>query len=236
MGPFRPTPEEARGRPEVGVNKNPPNQAKSATIMKIWTSEHIFNHSWESVTGGQWQKYPNPHNQAVVGTDVLERRVENGVLYSNRIISSDWGLADWVQKLIGANKVCYAHEYSMVNPQDRVMEMRSRNLSFNNFVYMESIIVNTVSNNSNKGKAAMDWIVDKLGQECSALSISSSLDKIKQEILDLKHTVAGSLIQPARQSIEDLQARVQVDLQKLGHSIAQPVMLKAEDISSSKSL
>merc|ERR1711872_1121235 len=76
MGPFRPTPEEARGRPEVGVNKNPPNQAKSATIMKIWTSEHIFNHSWESVTGGQWQKYPNPHNQAVVGTDVLEWRAE----------------------------------------------------------------------------------------------------------------------------------------------------------------
>merc|ERR1712002_591812 len=271
MGPFRPTPEEARGRPEVGVNKNPPNQAKTATIMKIWTSEHIFNHSWESVTGGQWQKYPNPHNQAVVGTDVLERRVENGVLYSNRIISSDWGLADWVQKLIGANKVCYAHEYSMVDPRERIMEMRSRNLSFNNFVtmeetmtyrphpeqsdktlmkqetivtvqgvpltsYMESIIVNTVSKNSNKGKAAIDWIVEKLGQECSALSISSSLDKIKQEILDLKHTVAGSLIQPARQSIADLQARVQVDLQKLGHSIAQPVMLKAEDISSSKSL
>jgi hypothetical protein len=32
--------------------------------MRIWTSEHIFNHSWETVTEGQWQKYPNPHNQA----------------------------------------------------------------------------------------------------------------------------------------------------------------------------
>ena len=32
--------------------------------------------------------------------------------------------------------------------------------------YMENIIVNTVSNNSNKGKAAIEWIVDKLGQEC----------------------------------------------------------------------
>lgn len=82
----------------------------------------------------------------------------------------------------------------------------------------------------------MDWIVEKLGQECSALKISSSLDKIKNEILDLKHTVAGSLIQPARQSIEDLQARVQVDLQKLGHSIAQPVILKAEDLTTSKPL
>ena len=32
--------------------------------------------------------------------------------------------------------------------------------------YMESIIVNTVSNNSSKGKAAIDWVVEKLGQEC----------------------------------------------------------------------
>jgi len=228
----------------------------------------VFGHSWESVTGGQWQKYPNPHNQAVIGTDVIDRRVEDGVLYSNRLISSDWGLADWVQKLIGANKVCYAHEYSMVDPAKRVMEMHSRNLSFCNVVtmeekmtyrphpedegrtvmkqetvvtvqgvpltsYMESIIVNTVDKNSNKGRAAIEWIVEKLGQECSALSISSSLDKLKSEILDLKHTVADSLLQSARQSVDDLQARIQTDLQKLGTSIAQPVILKAEEISKS---
>ena len=52
--------------------------------MKIWTSEHVFNHSWETVTQGQWQKYPNPHNSAVLGTDVVDRRVENGVLHSHR--------------------------------------------------------------------------------------------------------------------------------------------------------
>lgn len=240
--------------------------------MKIWTSEHVFNHSWETVTGGQWQKYPNPHNQAVVGTDVVERKVENGILHTSRIISSDWGLADWVQKLIGANKVCYAHEYSKVDPAARVMEMHSRNLSFNNVVtmeekmtyrphpetsghtlmtqetvvtvqgvpltsYMEGIIVNTVSSNSNKGREAIEWIVEKLGKECSALSISSSLDKLKTEILDLKHTVADSIIQPAKQSIDDLQERIQVDLQKLGSRVAQPVMLKAEEnLAASKSL
>lgn len=75
--------------------------------MKIWTSEHVFNHSWETVTQSQWQKYPNPHNPAVLATDVVERSVDpvSGVLHSRRIISSDWGLAPWVQSLIGANKV-----------------------------------------------------------------------------------------------------------------------------------
>ena len=45
----------------------------------------------------------------------------------------------------------------------------------------------------------------------SAFSVSSSLDKIKSEILDLTDKVADSVITPARQSIEELQR----DLAKL---------------------
>jgi len=200
----------------------------------------VFNHSWEAVTTGQWQKYPNPHNSAVLGTDVVDRRVVDGVLHSHRIITSDWGLADWVQRLIGANRVCYASEVSRVDPGNRCMEMHSKNLSFCSYVnmeekmtyvadpadsdktllrqemivtvrgvpltsYMEGIIVNTVSSNSSKGKAAIEWVVEKLGQECRALSLYSSLDKLKSEIVDLKHSVAESLISPAKKSIEELQ-------------------------------
>ena len=124
-----------------------------------------------------------------------------------RIITSDWGLADWVQRLIGTNRVCYASEKSMVDPKNRLMEMYSKNLTFNSYVnmeekmtytedpednsrtmckqemivtvqgvpltsYMEGIIVNTVSNNSSKGKAAIEWVVEKLGQECRLGNIS----------------------------------------------------------------
>merc|ERR1712107_560565 len=105
-----------------------------------------------------------------------------------------------VQRLIGANKVCYASEYSTVDPKKRLMEMKSKNMSFCNFVnmeekmtytpdpenpsrtlmkqetvvtvqgvpltsYMWGIIVNTVSSNSSKGRAAIEWIVEKLGSE-----------------------------------------------------------------------
>ncbi|CAH1644913.1 unnamed protein product [Spodoptera littoralis] len=28
--------------------------------MKIWTSEHTFNHPWETVAQAAWRKYPNP--------------------------------------------------------------------------------------------------------------------------------------------------------------------------------
>merc|ERR1712110_131257 len=61
-----------------------------------------------------------------------DRRVdpETGILHSHRIITSDWALAPWVQRLIGANRECYAHEYSSVDPKSRMMEMKSINLTF----------------------------------------------------------------------------------------------------------
>eukprot|EP00095_Tigriopus_kingsejongensis_P005385 snap_masked-scaffold770_size100439-processed-gene-0.5 protein:Tk05385 transcript:snap_masked-scaffold770_size100439-processed-gene-0.5-mRNA-1 annotation:"slowmo homolog 2" len=227
--------------------------------MKIWTSEHVFAHNWETVTQGQWRKYPNPHNTAVMGTDVVERRVdEAGVMHSRRLIASDWGLAPWVQRLIGANQVCYAHEYSRVDPARQLMEMESVNLTFCSFVsmqermsyrphpqdpagqtlmkqetvvtvrgvpltsYMEGIILNTVSANAGKGRAAIDWVVDKLKNETRCLS--ESIDKLKLEVTELTHTVEDKLIHTAKTSLDELQR----DLLKL-----QPRMLKAEPIKDS---
>ena len=53
------------------------------------------------------------------------------------LLSSDWKLATWVQRLIGANRECYAHEYSTVDPNKRLMEMKSVNLTFCSFVNMK---------------------------------------------------------------------------------------------------
>jgi len=207
--------------------------------MKIWTTEHIFNHNWDTVVQSQFRKYPNPHNTAVLGTDVYDRRVDpvTGVLHSHRIITSDWGLAPWVQRLIGANRECYAHEYSSVDPKRRLMEMKSINLTFCSFVnmkeqmsyfphpedplktmmrqetivtvqgvpltsYMESIIVNTVSSNASKGRRAIDWVVDKIGEESK--NISTVLDKITDHVQELRDTVADNIISTAKSSIDDL--------------------------------
>ncbi|XP_071551596.1 PRELI domain containing protein 3B [Panulirus ornatus] len=109
--------------------------------MKIWTSEHIFSHPWETVTQAVWRKYPNPHNPAVVGTDVVERRVVNGVLHTHRLISSRWGLPSWAQTILGADRVCYGYEHSEVNPDERTMTMRTRNLTFSNTVSMDERMV-----------------------------------------------------------------------------------------------
>lgn len=46
-----------------------------------------------------WRKYPNPMNTAVIGTDVVERTVENGVLHTHRLVSSRWYFPSWTQKV-----------------------------------------------------------------------------------------------------------------------------------------
>jgi len=110
--------------------------------MKIWTSEHVFNHPWETVVLAAWRKYPNPMNPNVVGIDTVERSVDTqGTLRSHRLMSTEWGLSSWITKLVGIDQPCYVSEHSEVDPQSRVMKLRSRNLTFCNFVTIDEQVV-----------------------------------------------------------------------------------------------
>ena len=48
-----------------------------------------------------WRKYPNPHNPAVVGVDVVDRVLHTcGVLHSHRLLITSWGLPKWASRVI----------------------------------------------------------------------------------------------------------------------------------------
>jgi len=111
--------------------------------MKIWTSEHTFNHPWETVVTATWRKYPNPMNPAVVGIDTVDRKVENGILKSHRLISSEWGLPQWAVNMLGADRTCHASEHSEVDPRKKEMTLTSRNLTFCNELSIEEKLTYT---------------------------------------------------------------------------------------------
>ena len=69
--------------------------------------------------------------------------------------------------------------------------------------YMESIILNTVSSNSGKGKRAMEWVIQKVGAEADL--VSQRLDKIKAEFSELTTKVEDRVINTARKSLEEIQ-------------------------------
>jgi len=107
--------------------------------MKIWASEHIFDHPWETVTKAAMQKYPNPMNPGVVGVDVLDRRVDlQGRLHSTRLLSTEWGLPSIANTLIGMTKTfTYVQEHSVVDPKEKTFELNSTNISCTNVVSVD---------------------------------------------------------------------------------------------------
>lgn len=105
--------------------------------MKIWSSEHVFNHPWENVVKAALQKYPNPLNTSVIGVDVIDRCLENGVIKSHRLLASQWSFPSWISKLLGGNKTCYASEHSQIDLQTKQLSLRSRNLTYNNVINVD---------------------------------------------------------------------------------------------------
>lgn len=73
-------------------------------------------------------------NTAVIGTDVVERKVLDGVLHTHRLVSSKWYFPRWAQAVTGSSNVCYAKEHSQVDPNKKHMILKTVNLTFCGFL------------------------------------------------------------------------------------------------------
>lgn len=109
--------------------------------MKFWNSEYVFDHPWEKVAQAAWRKYPNPMNPSVTAIDVLDRKVDQGVLHTHRIISSRWGqVPRWVATVTGSPNVMYANERSEVDVVNKRMVLRTRNITFCKFIAVDETL------------------------------------------------------------------------------------------------
>lgn len=80
-----------------------PDTAQVAGTTKIWISEHVFDHPWETATTAAMQKYPHPMSPSVVGGGVSDRHTDpSGNGHSHRFLSTEWGLPSIVKPLISA--------------------------------------------------------------------------------------------------------------------------------------
>ncbi len=119
--------------------------------MKIWSTEHVFNHDWQTVVKAAMQKYPNPMNPSVVGIDVIERTINNGVIRTHRLFTTQWGLAPWAVKLLGSDRLCHASEHSEIDANNKTFLLRTRNLTFNNIINVdETLVYKTHPHDENK--------------------------------------------------------------------------------------
>ncbi|XP_071173388.1 PRELI domain containing protein 3B-like isoform X2 [Mytilus edulis] len=138
--------------------------------MKIWTSEHTFEHSWDTIVQAAWKKYPNPLNPAVIGTDVLDRKVDNkGVLKTHRLMTTQWGLPNWAKKMVGISDDCYVIEKSDVDLKTNTMSIKSRNLTWCNLVTIdEKLVYATHPDDSSKTHLKQEAVVNIKGVPLSS--------------------------------------------------------------------
>lgn len=105
--------------------------------MRIWTSEHVFDHSWDTVVNAAWRKYPNPMNGAVTAMDCISQTVSAGVIKSERIIQSHFHIPGWATRLTGFSGTQYSHEYTQIDPNNQEMTLTTRNLNGSSFMRVD---------------------------------------------------------------------------------------------------
>uniref|UniRef100_A0AAZ3NZB8 PRELI/MSF1 domain-containing protein n=1 Tax=Oncorhynchus tshawytscha TaxID=74940 RepID=A0AAZ3NZB8_ONCTS len=89
------------------------------------------------------RKYPNPMNPNVVGVDVLDRNLDtDGRLHSHRLLSTEWGLPGIVRAILGTGHTrTYVKEHSIVDPEEKKMELYSTNITLTNLVSVDERLV-----------------------------------------------------------------------------------------------
>ncbi|XP_029694247.1 PRELI domain containing protein 3A isoform X1 [Takifugu rubripes] len=101
------------------------------------------SYPWETVIKAAMRKYPNPMNPNVIGVDVLERNLdEGGRLHSHRLLSTEWGLPAIVRAILGTSRTeTYVKEHSIVDPEQKRMELCSTNITLTNWISVDERLV-----------------------------------------------------------------------------------------------
>lgn len=105
--------------------------------MKLYNQTTQYEYDWASVTLAMWQKYPNPFATHVVGSDVIDRHLdEHGHLVTTRLFLKKSKIPEWGRLLISSTNA-YILETSTVDPAASRMAITTRNLSHRKLMLVE---------------------------------------------------------------------------------------------------
>lgn len=96
-----------------------------------FTVQHIFAHPWSQVTQAFWEKYPHPTVPHVKEALVLSRTLdESGRLRTKRLMCVQQPVPTSLRPFSRGLDTFYAIEETMVDANEQVLELHSRNVSF----------------------------------------------------------------------------------------------------------
>lgn len=114
--------------------------------MKVFSTTHTYDYSWEEVSTANWRKYCpwNEKSTHVIAVDTLSRTVDpaTGILRTERLITCKQSAPEWVRGLLGVGMdESQMYEASYVDPRRRTVTMVSQNLTLSNLINVEETVV-----------------------------------------------------------------------------------------------
>ncbi|KAF2142500.1 uncharacterized protein K452DRAFT_249244 [Aplosporella prunicola CBS 121167] len=113
--------------------------------MKIFSTSHDFDYSWEEVSAANWRKY-SPWNEKtphVIAVDTLARHVdpETGILRTERLITCKQSTPKWLNSFLGGQDVSHVYETSYVDPRNKKVTMCSMNMTWSDLLSVRETVV-----------------------------------------------------------------------------------------------
>eukprot|EP00753_Platysulcus_tardus_P008387 PLAT15944.1.p1 GENE.PLAT15944.1~~PLAT15944.1.p1 ORF type:complete len:312 (+),score=138.44 PLAT15944.1:93-1028(+) len=106
--------------------------------MRIFQAEHVYGHSWETVSLALLNKYPNDKLSHVKKIDTLEQGIVPGTskLRTVRLMLCASKLPGWVTKL-GVRRLGYVCEQSEYDAKAKSIVLSTRNLTYSQYLQVE---------------------------------------------------------------------------------------------------
>ncbi|KAL2863037.1 putative mitochondrial protein sorting (Msf1) [Aspergillus lucknowensis] len=147
--------------------------------MKVFSSNCTFNYSWEEVSTANWRKYCPWNNKSphVVGVDTLSRNVdlETGILRTERLITCNQSVPQWVLSLFGGTPTSHVYEISYVDPVSKKVTMCSTNLTWANVLSVRETVIYQRS-------SSMPLSTTDFQQEAQITALCGGWQKIKNKV------------------------------------------------------
>jgi len=146
--------------------------------MRIFSSAHDFDYSWEEVSTNNWRKYCPWNNKAehVLAVDTLSRNIDSatGILRTERLITCRQNAPQWILSILGGDTTSQVYEVSYVDPTSKKVTMCSANMTWSNLLQCrETVIYQPSASNSKKTEFV---------QEAKIIAFCGGWQKIRNKI------------------------------------------------------
>ncbi|EMC97678.1 hypothetical protein BAUCODRAFT_461142 [Baudoinia panamericana UAMH 10762] len=149
--------------------------------MRLFTSTHTFDYSWEEVSTNNWRKYCPWNDKAshVLAVDTLSRSFDPAthLLRTERLITCRQAAPSWLKPFLAGREESLVYEVSYVDPVAKRVTMCSQNLTMSEFLTCAEKVVYTPATGDGGGAGRT-----RFEQEARITALCGGWAKVRQKI------------------------------------------------------